>query len=476
MKINNSANVNHLSTPSVSSKSTRRMLGRQVGIQSKTELNQLEGTNKTTELVQEKSFLLNDSPVAPPVTEKTISVHVPISTLGVSKDTNADKSSSLTSSSLSQNVAETNKRDRSPLMLDQRIKQEDVSYTQVANASRDRFGKNDFREKGFVKQWAAEQTNQKLRQVAMNGIMKKVSGHEKIVTSHPNLAVPTANALKFRAQYYHEKYNVIIRTTELENLAPLIAELQSKVKEPMYIGILVIEDLDNETSHVTPLLCYFDGKKDEDNQFLVLDGTGGKRYVNPILEHLHSYGISRTAIKHSNKIRQADNYSCRTSSITLLRNALLSLSYHKHQNGFDEALKAGKLNADQTIDELPPDWDYAEQISNKISSANTLVIRHYFSKKPEKRSKQETIGEYRQRYTENVTTQHELWENSSDYRKEFAEIGIPEKEEYAIDKDTTVYAGASMTRINFTQTRQVNVYLLKKGLSNQSKDIRVVIG
>lgn len=368
------------------------------------------------------------------------------------------------------------KKDISHLIPNQPIKQEDISYTQVNNSNTAVFGffKLNFANREFVQQWAANQTNEKLREVALNGIIKTVDGHEKSITSHPHLVVPSNKALEFRAQYYHDKYNIVIRTTELKDLGTLITHLQSEIKEPMYIGILVSKNSD-ATSHATPILCYFDGKEGQENQFLILESIGDNNYINPTLEHLHNSGVSKTAIKYSNKTRQADEHSCRTSSITLLRNALLSLRYHQHQNGFDEALKTGKLNAGQTINELPPDWDYTEQISNKIAPPNALVIRNYFSKKPEKQNKQETIGEHRQRYTENVTIQHRLWQNNSNYREEFAEAGVLPDQNYPVDQNTTVFTNRYMTEIKITQTKYVNVYLLKKGFSNQGKDIQVTI-
>jgi hypothetical protein len=389
------------------------------------------------------------------------------------------ENSSLPHSLADHKLAQADSKDTSFLMPDQPVKQEDVSYTKANNGSRDYFGGSyeDFQDKGFVKQWVAEQTNKRLGQIAMDTILKKASGHEKRSISHPNLAVPTANALKFMSQHYHEKYNIVIRATDLQDLGPLITELQSKIKEPLYIGILVSQNLDADTSHVTPILCYFDGKQGKKNEFLILDSVAGKHYIDPVLEQLHTHKIPKGAINYSTKIRQADNYSCRTSSIVLLRNALLSLRYHNHQNGFAEALKAGKLNKDRTIDELPPEWDYTEQISNKIASSHTLVIRNYFSKKPEKRNKQETVGEHRQRYTENVTTKHTVWGNKSDYRKQFQEIGVPDKNHRInIDKDTEIYAGESITELEFTQNRLTNVYLLKKGLSNQNKTVQVKLG
>lgn len=374
--------------------------------------------------------------------------------------------------------SESNQDNKNPLMPEQLVERTKVSYMIAKRHAAEswKIEKQDLRDRAFIKQWAAQQDDfQGFRQAVTDNIIKNVSVYRIKAETHSELALPSLEALIFRAQSYQEKYNIVIRVVHVSQLGNLLAELQAKITSPTYLGIILDLDLakfgGNSSLHVIPFLCYLN-QQSEKNEYLILDNLALESDIQLIKDLLQAKGISPKAINYSTKIRQADPVSCRTSSITLLRNALLSLRHYQHQNGFQEALKAGKLNPDQTIDELPPDWDYTEQISNKLpSSPKFPIIRHYFSKKAEKRIKQETVAEYRQRYTEEMTSTYYLSENDCDHTETFQAFGVPENKEMTDGKGTTIMVNKRVCELSFIQTRPTNVYLFKKGFSNKSKDM-----
>jgi len=274
---------------------------------------------------------------------------------------------------------------------------------------------------------------------------------------------PNDAALQMQAVKYCKKYKIIIVVTPDKDLihhnkpfddAAFIEKLRKEISEPIYIGMIGHEW---NSDHVIPMLLYFDGKNRENDEVVFLDSVGKDYGYEKVFTE--KCKIRQTNVFYSSNITQADSLSCRTGAMTLLRNALLSIKFHKRTNGFREALQAGVL-LENNIQEMPAEWDYTEQIPTS-KHANALVIRNMYSSKPEKSKREETVEAFRKRHTKPVQFTYNLWRNYMWNDKDHFD-GVP------------VPAGVQAnfngcTDITFRNTLDVNVYLTEKGRRNKEQ-------
>lgn len=192
------------------------------------------------------------------------------------------------------------------------------------------------------------------------------------------------------------------------------------------------------------MLFYFPGnRKKEAIECISLDSAARKdaRFC------LKRHGIASKNIYRPTKARQADSYSCHTDALVVLRNALLSLRYHRFTNGFKEALQAGSLVGNKIIS-FPPEWDYTSQIKN-TSLGSQSAIRTFFSKK---QKVPQTAKSHRKKHT-----QTQRFKYTIHLPKSIAALppkGVLYKQE-----------GSHMQSVSFIYAKKVNTYIFNKGYS-----------
>lgn len=270
-----------------------------------------------------------------------------------------------------------------------------------------------------------------------------------------HIAIPNQYALQAKATYYESKYGIDIRLADMKYLKTTLLRWEKKITEPTYIGVIIGDFSTEYPGHVVSLLCYFNGKNDGHNEYLFIDCGGvWKTYQ----QDLEDWGIPCDKAYVSEAKTQVDLESCRTASIYLLRNALLSLKHNKHSNGFSKALQNGKVDENKHIIHLPPEWDYTEQISNKLPDAGqALLIRHLYSKKVCKRDQKITVQEHRERFTSFATYVFTLEKRDFEYSDEFRNLPIP--------SDIINLKAETHFRMEFTLEKKINHFLFVKGLS-----------
>lgn len=320
------------------------------------------------------------------------------------------------------------------------------------------------RREGIYKTFMAQQNPDDPRTKRLEEITDPSLGENDVevntytVSSDVIIDVPDGPALKLAAEHYAEKYGIEIHFCsgyQEDTLENMITTLNDQIKTPTYVGIIYENDPQYrqkkyDFGHVTPLLFYFPGNGQLDKaECLDLDSVaqqGARRSVKQ-LGLASVYGMK--------KVRQADKNSCRTGAITILRNALLHLKKNNVQNGFGEVLKQCQVEGHK-IAELPPEWDYTEQFSNKSLKDTHQAIRSCFSKNVEKRG--ETAKQFRERHMR--TRQFTLEVNYRSDSTTEAANPLPEgvkTSKVLPDYPKDVYAA----RLNIT--RNVNDYLLEKG-------------
>ena len=306
---------------------------------------------------------------------------------------------------------------------------------------------------GFWKAYQQQQSEKKDFFEECNRKVGRLSGYT--IEGESTITVPNGKALQFHAQKYQEKYGILILVTAWSNISTLLDTLNSQ--GPQYVGIItnITGMYLHESSHVTPLLFYLPGRKKKNQiECLILDSIA----ENSLSGWLMRYGIQEKKIFHTSRVRQADTYSCRTGALTLLRNALLYLKHKNHTAGFGQALQEAQLE-DRSILSLPPEWDYTEQMSNKLLTDKHVVIRDYYSSKPEKRKQPKLAQKHRENHTEEKEFFCRFWRN-----------GMSELITYSPPEDIEAFnSNEHCMNVNFKIKRKVNTYLLNKGARNKKQ-------
>ncbi len=201
----------------------------------------------------------------------------------------------------------------------------------------------DMTEKGFFKDFLKANDSEFAAKVEQE--VKKdphALGYETELFQN-EIFVPNCHALQTYATHYFDKYQIHIGVVSSQQLRETINQLNNAIKRPTYLGIITSSAFDLPTGHVVPLLFYFPGNQMmSDIECLVLDGLKNDRFN--FREEVIAAGLKESNIYKTRRDRQADNYSCHTEALIVLRNALLSLSYHKSSEGFRAVLLAGEVD------------------------------------------------------------------------------------------------------------------------------------
>lgn len=222
-----------------------------------------------------------------------------------------------------------------------------------------------------------------------------------------------SNVQQIQIEKYKAKYGIDIAVVDLTDLSSKLKELKSNIKEPTYMSVIVEHNTHND-NHQTAVLCYFSGKPDSGNQFIIAESYD-QEYTDRILKEFEDAGGANDHFAVTTKPRQGDTFSCRMTSMLTSRNALLEIKHNKQTGGFGKSLREGSMVKDQRsernyilsqghrrlrtgddrfsnskmhsnisyISELPPLWNYTDQISNKREArgegdtvGETKLIRH----------------------------------------------------------------------------------------------------
>lgn len=191
-----------------------------------------------------------------------------------------------------------------------------------------------------------------------------VSSLEYIAIAYPQIAFPEDKALEKIAKRYRDKYAIELYAATLTNFATILEEKNG------FVGLVISDD----SVHVCSLLCYIE--KGE-RQFLIFDPTYNEKPTNHITSILrYRYGKERV-FSSRQSLSQADHYSCRTSALLFLRNALLDLKARPRK------LSEIFLNTEDNITDLPPSWVASAQIykQNQPLDPSRLAFREHFDEK-----------------------------------------------------------------------------------------------
>lgn len=217
---------------------------------------------------------------------------------------------------------------------------------------------------------------------------------------YPYIATPSSTALEMHTAHYRRKYGIEMHICTLGALAPFLT--QRDPKKPL--GVIVVDsEIFNEEGHVVSVLC-------AQEEFLVIDSSKENRFAQEVMKALMPLkGAKCLAYLQS----QADNHSCRTGALLMLRNILLFYKGEEGAFGIVCVLKGFKIELKQRegyscVDRLPPAWMYTEQIVPPDHlKVHHLVPRDRFSQKPPKRLRHKYTFAFRQAH-QKESMPHEL--------------------------------------------------------------------
>ena len=272
---------------------------------------------------------------------------------------------------------------------------------------------------------------------------------------------PNKDALELQAANYARKYKdfgVTIRVSHIDNLKEVLAELKKTYPEPTYVGIIVGEDEAME-GHVIPLLFHLGstsgGSRDVSCVTLDVSGYSKPTLTGRVKRKLLDSGVTADKIiSYEGVVRQADEASCRTGSVIMLCNAILSLKHNKQTNGFVGVFPDTPPGPSKRIYTLPAQWTYAEQIFSKEPGAGDAQhIRDLVSPRKEKSGSPRNVEAVRKTHKEPVKMKYTLRGEGSKYMYiDVATIQVP--------KEIEVFAGG--TGISFELEFPVDTYLVRK--------------
>lgn len=279
---------------------------------------------------------------------------------------------------------------------------------------------------------------------------------------------PNREALELQAALYKKKYaeyGVNIKVAHINDLNKVVEKLKDEYKDPGYAGVIVGYDNAMER-HTLPLLCYFGPQNESPRKisFFTMDVAGLKHHssmASNVRQNLLKKGYQeKDFFQYVGMHRQADEHSCRSGSLNILCNALLSLKIKGHTNGFSEALQdCDQKNND--LYEIPADWSVHEQIfSKKEGKGEILHIRDLASKKPQKRANPRKVSAVRQSQKQDVHMRYLIKAFSGAKSLETLKgLTPPKGVEVDLANGTIIY----------TETLKVDTYLVRKAMRRKNK-------
>lgn len=322
----------------------------------------------------------------------------------------------------------------------------------------------DFQErvygKSFVRKLFAQYPQDPFIQKVFEQLQRDLFTLKRENLTYPTIACPGKKALEMHIESYRAKYGIEMHLVELASLAKCLQEVRVSLPRPGYVSFIVGELADDvEDGHVLPLLCSFGPGGME---AIIMDVMGLEEeeeekmesFVNKVRKVLSPHFMPEACLYIASGGRQSDTSSCRTGALSLLRNAHLSLRFHRCEYGLREPLLSlGSSLSDISRVELPGEWTYVEQIFH--GDEKHLVIRDLFSTKAVKRLHPRTVASFRNSHTEEIRFRCTLYNNGKDYRRAFFGLVPPEGVRAVISEEEF--------SITYELSVQVNTYLLHKG-------------
>jgi hypothetical protein len=293
-------------------------------------------------------------------------------------------------------------------------------------------------------------------------------------STQPKIASPQKKLMEKILKDYQDKYNIQIELCEEIHLKERLKSLQSSGKEEL-IGLIVTGER-CEKGHVVPLLCHF--IPGQNSETVILD-VASERRVEPLEFVAKACLNMEKMITYVGVLsRQVDEWSCRTDAMCTLRNAMLYIQLKKEQNCFQrigDFLPIIKVPEQQDGKfygiEIPPEWDYTSQISNKQeNAAQKLVVRDCFSKKRD-RSNPRTIEQFRAEHKIQALSSCKITlykpEDSFNLQnfktlQTFPTTELPEGVKMTLSKYDQIH-------IEWSEKNSINDYLVAKGYKNLKK-------
>jgi hypothetical protein len=208
---------------------------------------------------------------------------------------------------------------------------------------------------------------------------------------------PTAALMVSVATHYKHKYKVDIVVVKESNFSSFI---KSYPINPNPCGIIVRNN--DDIGHVVPVIIINNGTTKQATKLDVL-GFARDLPITPII--VEALRENSYEIFSSVELRQVDQNSCRTEALTILRNMLLYLKKHNisNFNRFSEdygRLQIYEHGATIVRITIPVEVDYVDQISGRgRRDLDTLsTIRTNYSAKEAKRTREESVESFRDRY------------------------------------------------------------------------------
>ncbi len=294
--------------------------------------------------------------------------------------------------------------------------------------------------------------------------LERGSSSSKKIKEFPTIFLPD-NLLILRFTWkYLTKYQIHIKQCYYFSLETTIKTFLKEAKQTFGI----IYQL-HARGHVLPMIFNFqDGRK----QVLLLDSLGSpgvhqdtyKSFVTWFTETDFEMFISGDQ-------RQADNRSCRTEALIILRNCLIDLKSMKIADLKDYFLKIHSYDIGPYMVELPPSADYHSQISHKDRDLNAYhVTRDCFSNHASKASNPRTVSEFRNRFNSVVTVKEKI-------RIPLHTFGFSEDEprfyREKLDGLSLNLSSSAELKLTLLYQRTINTYLVKKGFENNAKALSI---
>ena len=271
--------------------------------------------------------------------------------------------------------------------------------------------------------------------------------------THPLIPIPSLSALEMHTKQYREKYTIDIHVRTLASLSLFFRE---KGGSQMYGVILADSHCLREDGHVVSLLCAH-------GDYLVIDSSDENDFVKSVLtlvQQLISGTLYVTYLK-----TQADNHSCRTGALMMLRNILLFYKEQRSYLGiksvlddFEIPITKGPGQTHFRAEYIPPAWIYTEQICpQRNQSYYSVIPRDLNSKKISKRKGPKTTHIFRQLHQMHLVPQ--------ELSIELNQAAIQLLQHYALPKDVRI----SPSTLTFQASFYPNMYLFHKAFRNKAK-------
>ena len=278
------------------------------------------------------------------------------------------------------------------------------------------------------------------------------------------LASPSKEMLEQVAAYYKSKYEIEIIICEMGKYNE---HFESAKAEQKIVGIIWWQSGSRYTGHVVPELWNFENGRKQLLNLDTLQGMcpSGGFFVTESRPDCEHFSI--------NCIRQADQVSCMTEAITILRNMLLFIRKNKIDGKeidfnqlFTKDSKQGFQSYSVISIILPEECAYIDQILLNKDGLEKPIIRDFFSTKAPKRDCPRTVRAFRDLSSKPIT----MVQREYVYRID-GNAHLDQFPKVFNDFDLRIeqLRGVSHVRFSHSVTKTCNIYLALKGYKNAFK-------